>query len=254
MILGSASKRRADLLRQLGLEFTVYPAPIDESICGTPEPASYVCGLSIKKTDGVLAALSRGEPTVIGFDAALVICADTIVVSPDSIIFGKPADGEDAKKMLRALSGKWHTVYTGVTLTEIRAESRTEPRTEPKVESESDELGASRPATVKTESESAVLDTCRPATVRIGLGASRPASVRNDTDFVRTRVKMLDLADGLIDRYVDSGEPDGKAGAYAIQERGSLFVERIDGCYSNVVGLPLPRLSQMFGKMGYDLI
>lgn len=67
-----------------------------------------------------------------------------------------------------------------------------------------------------------------------------------------TQVRMRPLAAAQIDRYLASGEPADKAGAYGIQGRGALLIERIEGCYYNVVGLPLALLSTLLEKAGYD--
>ncbi|MGL5271514.1 MAG: Maf family protein [Selenomonadaceae bacterium] len=73
------------------------------------------------------------------------------------------------------------------------------------------------------------------------------------TDAVTTRVRFAELEDAVIERYVASGEPDDKAGAYAIQGAAAAFIEGIEGCYSNVVGLPLARLTKLAKKAGIDL-
>ena len=98
--------------------------------------------------------------------------------------------------MLRALSGQWHEVLTGVTLAR----------------------------------------------------ADRIVSAVSST-----RVKFAELSDAEIKLYVSTGEPMDKAGAYAIQGRASLFVERIEGSYSNVVGLPVQLTYQLARRMGVDL-
>lgn len=68
-----------------------------------------------------------------------------------------------------------------------------------------------------------------------------------------TRVRMAALTAEEIDWYVATGEPRDKAGAYAIQELGSLFVEAVTGNQSNVVGLPIPAVYRLFAELGYDL-
>lgn len=65
-----------------------------------------------------------------------------------------------------------------------------------------------------------------------------------------TRVRFRRLSGPLIRRYLASGEPWDKAGAYGIQGLGALLVDRLDGCYFNVVGLPLARLDALLGRMG----
>ena len=127
---------------------------------------------------------------------ALVLAADT-VVALDGQVLGKPADAADAARMLRALSGREHAVYTGVALRE----------------------GARA--------------LCRAAC---------------------TRVRFRDLTEAEIAAYIATGEPMDKAGAYGAQGRGSLLVERIDGDFFNVVGLPLCLLGKLLREFGIDLM
>jgi len=75
-----------------------------------------------------------------------------------------------------------------------------------------------------------------------------------EQDVVVTRVKFRHLSEELIGRYVASGEPLDKAGAYAIQGKGALLVDSIEGCYYNVVGLPLTALSRLLGRFGVFLL
>jgi septum formation protein len=70
----------------------------------------------------------------------------------------------------------------------------------------------------------------------------------------RTRVFFRTLTDREIKAYIDSGEPMDKAGAYGIQGRGAMLVEKIEGCYFNVVGLPVTRLYLMLKKIGIDCL
>ena len=85
--------------------------------------------------------------------------------------------------------------------------------------------------------------------------AVRDADVRRTAAAVQTtRVTIAPLGGSRIASYVATGEPLDKAGAYAIQGLGALFVERIDGNYSNVVGLPLPLTARLFAELGYELI
>lgn len=103
IILASASPRRSEILRMIGLNFTVHPANIDENICCS-EPGRMTEIIAEKKAEAV------GER----YDA-LIIAADT-VVSIAGKVLGKPADEAEAAYMLRMLSGKKHTVFTGVCL------------------------------------------------------------------------------------------------------------------------------------------
>ncbi len=69
-----------------------------------------------------------------------------------------------------------------------------------------------------------------------------------------TKVKFSSLTNEEMEAYISSGEPFGKAGAYAIQGRAALFVESLEGCYSNVVGLPLSRLYRLLKEFGVSVI
>jgi len=184
LILASSSPRRAELLRAAGINFTVRAADIDETIKPHELPRDYVV------------RLSREKARAVARDGELALGADTTVVLNGEIA-GKPADAEDARRMLRALSGRWHEVLTGLTLE------------------------------------------------RSGQTLSAIAS---------TRVKFAELSDVEINWYVSTGEPMDKAGAYAIQGHASLFVERIEGSYSNVVGLPVQVVYRLARQMGVELL
>ena len=176
-VLASGSPRRRHLLEQLGLSFRVEVSGVPESVEGDPPPDALVEQLARRKAEAVAADARE----------ALVLGADTVVVL-DGYVLEKPADAEDARSMLRRLSGRTHTVYSGIALVH------------------------------------AVTDRV----------VSRHAI---------TRVTFSNLTDDEIADYVRTGSPMDKAGSYGIQDdRGALFVERIDGDYYNVVGLPLHTL------------
>lgn len=179
IILASQSPRRRELLKYITDDFKVMSSNVDETLPKDISPG-----------DAVL-YLSRIKAQPFKNETDIVIGADT-VVSIDNKILGKPKDFDDAYKMLSLLSGKWHSVYTGVTL--IKGEN------------------------VKSFS-------------------------------VETRVKFFELTDTDIENYIRTKEPMDKAGAYGIQGFGSLLVERIDGDYFNVVGLPVSRLNQEIIQM-----
>ena len=188
IILASASPRRLELLKRIGLEFKVMPADIDEVNTGNLEPASYTVDIARKKALDVVYKTSK---------SSLVIAADTVVVKDG--VMGKPADENEAFKMLKALQGQWHEVITGV-------------------------------AIIDSESKEEVVD------------------------YEKTLVKMTSLSDMEIKAYIKSGEPMDKAGSYGIQGLGAMIVERIEGCYFNVVGLPLNKLNAMMKKFDIDLL
>jgi septum formation protein len=182
LVLASASPRRKEILERLGFEFGVIPAGLQEDQVLSEDPERNVKLLAELK--GVDVQRMRPRKTI--------IAADTIVRC-EGVTLGKPADPEEAFDMLRSLSGREHSVITGVALIA--------PPNRRIVESES------------------------------------------------TKVFFRAISDAEISRYIDTSEPFGKAGAYAIQGLASAFVDRIEGCYFNVVGLPVALLFRMFGAL-----
>jgi septum formation protein len=188
LILASASPRRAELLRQNGYTFDVYPPPFTEPDThglGSP-PYQHVEASSYFKARSVAQAVREG----------VVLAADTIVALGGRI-FGKPSDANDARSILLVLTGTTHEVITGVTL----------------------------------------LDA-----------ASGRRLIRHDV----TRVTMRPMPPSAMDAYIASKAWEGKAGAYGIQDHGDAFVERIDGSFSNVVGLPMELLARMLDEFGFS--
>jgi septum formation protein len=206
IILASASPRRAELLRAAGIEFDVMPASTDETVHPGETPEAYVQRVAEAKATAVRQR-ANGRP---------VLAADTVVVV-DKAILGKPVDRDDAKRMLRMLSGRGHQVLTSVTLL-----SGADPLGSPKPPCGEGGLGP-----------------------RGGSGKARPALTRVET----TTVEFVPLTGDEIDWYVATGEPDDKAGAYAIQGYASRFITRIDGSYSNVVGLPVALVYEMLNSL-----
>lgn len=176
LILASGSPRRKEILDTMGLLYTVDVSDADESFVGAPQ--EMVLTLSMRKAEAVAARHSD----------AIILAADTLVYGTE--VLGKPHSADEAKEMLRALSGSWHSVFTGI----------------------------------------ALLDT------HTGKAISRADE---------TRVHFVPLSDEEIEAYVSTGEPLDKAGAYGIQGRGGMFIDRIEGSYSNVVGLPMALLRSM---------
>ena len=106
IILASNSPRRQELFRLMGYPFEIHVSPYDEE-------SSSRSGLSAAR---LVKRHAHGKAVhaLIENPGAIVIGADTVVVSPDGWIFGKPADAFDAERMLRDLAGRWHTVHTGI--------------------------------------------------------------------------------------------------------------------------------------------
>jgi len=179
LILASSSPRRRELLTQAGFSFTVHPAHINEDIHPGEDPTAYVTRLAREKAQKVFEELSDAEAVVLGADTTVVL---------DGEILGKPVDADDAKRMLAALSGRTHTVITGVAVV-----------------------------------------------------SAAHMEVAAEVTGVKFRVLSVDE----IAAYVASGHPMDKAGAYGIQGLAAKWIPRIEGCYFNVVGLPLALVSKM---------
>ncbi len=183
LVLASQSPRRIALLRQIGLSPRVVPSSVEEEFDLKATPAENAVRLAHAKAMDVGHGISNG----------IVVGADTIVVL-DGEYLGKPSSSSDAVGMLQRLSGRTHTVVTGI----------------------------------------AILD--------------RPTN-RSVTGYEDTRVTFRELPLEEIEAYVAQGSPMDKAGAYGIQDDyGAVFVSRIEGCYYNVVGLPLSRFHSMLQK------
>lgn len=183
LILASSSPRRKILLKQIGLKFKVIPSHIAEVTAPTQTPSENAKRIALEKAIKIAEQIKEG----------IIIGADTIVVL-DRKIMNKPKSKEDAKQMLKTLSGREHSVYTGVSLVN--------------------------------------------------------ASNRKHIEFVEeTKVRFRKLEEEEIKEYIESGSPMDKAGAYGIQDDfGAVFVEKINGCFYNVVGFPLARFYTTYKK------
>jgi septum formation protein len=187
IILASSSPRRRELLHGLGVEFSVIPSDADERVEGTVSPGLFVETLAQRKAETVAHGCSQ---------RSLVIGSDTVVVLNGEIL-GKPADEDDAYRMLTRLAGSTHEVYTGLCVMDTAGEQK--------------------------------------------------------TGYTVTRVFFRELSEERIRRYIATGEPMDKAGAYGIQGFGSAFVSRIEGDYFSVVGLPLILVSDFLEEFGVQL-
>lgn len=186
IILASASPRRRELLKLIGLNPEIRIPEISESMVPGEAIEKFMERITISK--GINAYQRR-------YYSSLVISADTIVLLDDRVI-GKPRDREDAREMLQSLSGRMHRVWTGMAL-----------------------------------------------------------MYRGETRFrlAQTRVFFQKLSETEIISYLEHEDYLDKAGAYAIQGRAAIFVERIEGCFFNVMGFPLNLFYSMAGDLGIDL-
>ncbi len=193
LILASGSPRRAEILASVGWEFTKDVADIDETEFKGETPEDYVQRLAREKAEKVAEK----------YDEAIILGADTTVVIDDQII-GKPTDLDDARRMIKMLSGNWHEVLTGIAIV------RSEP--------------------------SAVADGLR-------------LSFKTFIGIQKTRVKFAEMSNEEIEFLVQKGEPLDKAGGYAVQAQAALFIEKIEGDYWNVVGLPISLVYKLIKEL-----
>ena len=172
IILASASPRRAELLDQMGVTYTIQAVDIDESHFEGETPEALVQRLAIEKSQAVSAQDANHKP-VLGSDTLGVLNGELLV---------KPRDFEHAKQMLSSMSGNWHEILSAVAL-----------------------------------------------------------SYKGKTEIRLNRNKVLfrQLSNAEIEKYWQTEEPQDKAGAYAVQGLAAAFIERIEGSYSGIMGLPI---------------
>ena len=180
IVLASQSPRRVELLKEISSQFEVAPSSIEEVLDPGLRPEENAQNL----------ARAKAESIAPSFPDCWVIGADTLVTL-DHEIFGKPEDKEDAKRILKKLSGREHTVVTGICV----------------------------------------------------VGPKKTL-----TKAVISQVKIKPLTDQEIEDYIATGEPMDKAGAYAIQGKGSFMVRSFSGSRNNIIGLPLDELKILLKK------
>jgi septum formation protein len=186
LILASSSPRRREILSSLRLIFEVRPAEVDETPRMGEGAADAVRRLALEKAS-VVAGSEK---------SSLVMGADTLVAL-EGVVMGKPADSEQAVKMLLALGGRTHEVLTGV-------------------------------AFVKADEEFLHTGVCR------------------------SEVTFKKISEATASKYVETGEPFGKAGAYAIQGAGGELVENYKGSCTNIVGLPVAEILRFVVRFGIE--
>lgn len=187
LILGSNSPRRKEILGYFSLPFVQASPDFDEdSIPFHGNPEDYVCHLSKSKADSLSTS----------FPQDIILTADTIVLC-DGKLYGKPSNREEAFKGLSQLSGKWHSVYTGVTVAQGKKSFQLSEE---------------------------------------------------------TRVLFNPFTSQEIDHYLSKTKWEDKAGGYGYQGNGSLIVCKIEGCYYNVIGLPINATATLLKHFGIHLI
>jgi septum formation protein len=187
VILASSSPRRRELLSETGMKFSIKMVAVEETVPSDTTVERTAMELARRK------ALTAAEGEVQGW----ILAADTIVVI-DQGTLGKPVDMEDARRMLKLLSGKTHRVITGFAILHL-------------------------------------------------------PSRKMIFDYNTTEVTFYTLSDQEIEQYLATGEAMDKAGAYGAQGAGRFLIEKIDGCFFNVVGLPLAQLWRSWKKFQMEI-
>lgn len=188
LILASASPQREQLLRNLGVEFTVQPSDLDESLCPETDPAARSVELARQKA----AAIAELQPD------AYVIGCDTLVVSSQGDLFEKPVDEADARRMLGGLSSAACTVHSGLCV-------------------------------LNPDGESAY-------------------------DLSSSQVHFKPLSEEEVDWWMSTKLWQGRSGSFQIDGPGQLMIEKIEGDFSSVVGLPVYLLGELMKQVGWDLL
>lgn len=182
--LASRSPRRRELLSQMAVDFAVLAADVDESVQPGELPQDYVQRIAVEKA-------RTGVSMLAADDKKPVLAADTAVIV-EQTIFGKPVNDDDARRMLKMLSGHSHQVMTAVALA----------------------------------SESELI-----------------------TALCVSEVRFAAMTEAEIDWYIQSGEGRDKAGSYAVQGLGAIFIDQIQGSYSGIMGLPVRETGQLLMQM-----
>ena len=216
IILASGSPRRRELLSRAQLEFTVISVDIDETPYQDESPKDYIIRMVAAKAEAATKQLNivlknTGADVSDASESLILLTSDTIGVLPDGkTVLVKPNNREDAYHMWQQMSDSTHEVWTAVQATQLSLPSK-----------HLDKFDTEQ--VWKTINQQQIIE--------------------------RTEVTFVALTKEMMSEYWDSGEPADKAGGYGIQELGAAWVNRINGSYTNVVGLPLAQTLALIKEM-----
>ncbi|MDN3448127.1 Maf family protein [Psychrobacter sp. APC 3281] len=204
IVLASGSPRRRELLERAQLDFTILSVDIDETPLDNESPTDYIERMVATKADAAIQQLS--DTSQADYDSFtspfMILTSDTIgVLSDGNTVLVKPIDREHAYSMWQRMSDNVHEVWTAVQATQVQLLPKAEP------------------------------SKAKPTQCLQIINQQRITE--------RTEVTFIPLTTQMMSDYWDSGEPADKAGGYGIQGLGAAWVSRINGSYTNVVGLPL---------------
>ena len=209
LILASGSPRRHELLTRAQLDFTVMSVDIDETPDANESPKDYIERMVATKAEAALQQLNKelnknlkNNQTDL-LESIIILTADTIGVLADGkTVLVKPDNRKDAYRMWQQMSDNVHEVWTAVQATQVSLSFK------------------------------AANDLNHEPVLQV---------VNQQKITERTEVTFIALTAEMMSNYWESGEPADKAGGYGIQGLGAIWVSRINGSYTNVVGLPLPQ-------------
>ena len=218
IILASGSPRRRELLNRAQLEFTVISVDIDETPYQDESPKDYIVRMVAAKAEAAMVQLNRQLKNndahlyqLLLSKPIILLTSDTIGVLPDGkTVLVKPNNREDAYRMWQQMSDSTHEVWTAVQATQLSLQPK-----------RSDEFDNEQVWQI----------------------------INQQQIIERTEVTFVALTPEMMSDYWDSGEPVDKAGGYGIQGLGAAWVSRINGSYTNVVGLPLAQTLTLIKEM-----
>ena len=205
IILASGSPRRRELLERAQLEFSTLSVDVDETKHDDESPTDYIERMVATKAEAAIQQLaSRLKTDKSCFsDSLIILTSDTIGVLADGqTVLVKPVDREHAYSMWQQMSDSVHEVWTAVQATHVSLSSKV----------------------ANSSTHEPVFQI-----------------INQQRITERTEVTFIALTAEMMSNYWESGEPADKAGGYGIQGLGAIWVSRINGSYTNVVGLPLPQ-------------
>jgi septum formation protein len=218
LLLASASPARRRLLEQAGVPHRVRVSGVEEEAFAHADTSQLVQHLARAKAEAVWTALAPTETTEEPCSA--VLGCDSLLTFEEEA-FGKPADAEEACRRWARMAGRWAELHTGHCLIPLR-QPLLHPPLQPPLQPECND----KPESADPVASGVLLTT------------------------VTTRLKFASLDAEQIRAYVATGEPLQCAGGFALEGRGGLLVERLEGCWSNVIGLSLPLLRSWLQQLG----
>jgi len=258
LILASASPRRRELLAQAGFAFEVRPAHLNEDVRANEDPMAYVTRLARQKAEAVFRQFSTQNPGAPGLASETWDSAPVAYRNPETRgTMGAPGL---ASETWDSTPVAYRNPETRGTMGAPGLDSETWDSTIPERQPDSPivVLGADTTVTldgeilgkpVDAEDAARMLRLLSGRTHRVITGVALVTAERTEVAAEVTAVRFLTLSDEEIAAYVATGEPMDKAGAYAIQGRAARWIPRVEGCYFNVVGLPIALVSTLLESL-----